>query len=85
MSVVGIILFQVFDATNTTTKRRAMILDYLTYQHAYKTFFVESLCTDPTIIEANIMVSGHSLDLHFYMNWGHMTVNLIWFQYSGLR
>jgi len=45
----------VFDATNTSRKRRAMILQYLSVQHSYKTFFVESVCEDPQIIEANIM------------------------------
>ena len=35
-----------------------MILDYLSVQHSYKTFFVESVCEDPKIIEANIKVSS---------------------------
>ncbi|ELT99741.1 hypothetical protein CAPTEDRAFT_161796 [Capitella teleta] len=44
----------VFDATNTSRARRQMIFDYCTGKHSYKTFFVESLCTDPLIVEANI-------------------------------
>ena len=47
---------QVFDATNTTRARRAMIYDVCTVKHSYKTFFVESLCIDKNIIEANIKV-----------------------------
>ena len=49
--------FQVFDATNTTRKRRDFIYEYCTNKHSYKTFFVESVCFDPKIIEANIRVS----------------------------
>ena len=49
--------FQVFDATNTTRKRRHFIYEYCTNKHSYKTFFVESVCFDPKIIEANIRVS----------------------------
>lgn len=44
----------VFDATNTTRMRRHMIYDICTVQNSCKTFFVESVCTNPAIIEANI-------------------------------
>jgi broad specificity phosphatase PhoE/predicted kinase len=44
----------VFDATNTSRKRRQYIFDFCTIKHCYKTFFVESVCDDPKIIEANI-------------------------------
>ncbi|KAK2173714.1 hypothetical protein NP493_854g01030 [Ridgeia piscesae] len=44
----------VFDATNTTRSRRQLIYEFLTVNHSYKTFFVESVCTDARIIEANI-------------------------------
>ncbi|KAK2145758.1 hypothetical protein LSH36_660g06029 [Paralvinella palmiformis] len=44
----------VFDATNTTRMRRHMIYDICTVQNSYKTFFVESVCTDSEIIDANI-------------------------------
>ena len=47
---------QVFDATNTTRSRRQLIYEFLTVNHSYKTFFVESVCTDARIIEANIKV-----------------------------
>ncbi|XP_018616260.1 6-phosphofructo-2-kinase/fructose-2,6-bisphosphatase 1 isoform X1 [Scleropages formosus] len=44
----------VFDATNTTRDRRADILCFAK-ESGYKVFFVESICDDPDIIEANIM------------------------------
>uniref|UniRef100_A0A6Q2ZJZ3 6-phosphofructo-2-kinase/fructose-2,6-bisphosphatase 2 n=1 Tax=Esox lucius TaxID=8010 RepID=A0A6Q2ZJZ3_ESOLU len=44
----------VFDATNTTRARRELILSFAK-EHAYKVFFVESLCDDPDVIAANIM------------------------------
>ncbi|XP_036389163.1 6-phosphofructo-2-kinase/fructose-2,6-bisphosphatase 1-like isoform X1 [Megalops cyprinoides] len=44
----------VFDATNTTRERREVILNFAK-GNGYKVFFVESVCDDPDIIEANIM------------------------------
>ena len=44
----------VFDATNTTRDRRSLVYDICTTKHSYKTFFVESVCTDTSIIEANV-------------------------------
>nr|XP_005170627.1 6-phosphofructo-2-kinase/fructose-2,6-biphosphatase 2a isoform X1 [Danio rerio]XP_009295400.1 6-phosphofructo-2-kinase/fructose-2,6-biphosphatase 2a isoform X1 [Danio rerio] len=44
----------VFDATNTTRERRDLILSFA-QDHSYKVFFVESLCSDPEVIAANIM------------------------------
>ncbi|XP_061112747.1 6-phosphofructo-2-kinase/fructose-2,6-bisphosphatase-like isoform X3 [Conger conger] len=44
----------VFDATNTTRDRREDILSFAK-DNGYKVFFVESICDDPDIIEANIM------------------------------
>ncbi|XP_024231608.1 6-phosphofructo-2-kinase/fructose-2,6-bisphosphatase 2 isoform X2 [Oncorhynchus tshawytscha] len=44
----------VFDATNTTRERRELILSFAK-EHAYKVFFVESLCDDPDVIAANVM------------------------------
>ncbi|XP_055787655.1 6-phosphofructo-2-kinase/fructose-2,6-bisphosphatase 2a isoform X2 [Salvelinus fontinalis] len=44
----------VFDATNTTRERRELLLSFAK-EHAYKVFFVESLCDDPDVIAANIM------------------------------
>ena len=55
MSCVSFML-QVFDATNTVATRRRFIFEYCTLKNSYKTFFVESICDDPKIIEANIMV-----------------------------
>ncbi|XP_039507737.1 6-phosphofructo-2-kinase/fructose-2,6-bisphosphatase 2-like [Pimephales promelas] len=46
----------VFDATNTTRERRNLILGFA-QENAYKVFFVESLCDDPEVIAANILVS----------------------------
>uniref|UniRef100_A0A7N8YEI3 6-phosphofructo-2-kinase/fructose-2,6-biphosphatase 1 n=4 Tax=Mastacembelus armatus TaxID=205130 RepID=A0A7N8YEI3_9TELE len=43
----------VFDATNTTTERRAVILNFAK-ERGYKVFFVESICDDPEIIAENI-------------------------------
>ncbi|KAK5895147.1 hypothetical protein CesoFtcFv8_011765 [Champsocephalus esox] len=43
----------VFDATNTTRERRAVILSYAK-ERGYKVFFVESICDDPEIIAENI-------------------------------
>ncbi|XP_062522760.1 6-phosphofructo-2-kinase/fructose-2,6-bisphosphatase-like [Corticium candelabrum] len=43
----------VFDATNTTRERRALILEYL-IPKGIKVMFVESICEDAAIIEQNI-------------------------------
>uniref|UniRef100_A0A3Q3R643 6-phosphofructo-2-kinase domain-containing protein n=1 Tax=Monopterus albus TaxID=43700 RepID=A0A3Q3R643_MONAL len=43
----------VFDATNTTRERRAVILSFAK-EMGYKVFFVESICDDPNIITENI-------------------------------
>ena len=56
MLTVCVTMSQVFDATNTTRSRRQMIYDFCTVDHSYKTFYVESVCEDPSIIEANIKV-----------------------------
>lgn len=45
----------VYDATNSNRARRRMIYDYLTKQCGIRILFIESLCTDPNIIEANIL------------------------------
>lgn len=47
---------QVIDATNTTQERRRMLVHHCTEKHQFKLFFVESVCDDPKIIEANILV-----------------------------
>ncbi|XP_027000371.1 6-phosphofructo-2-kinase/fructose-2,6-bisphosphatase 1 isoform X4 [Tachysurus fulvidraco] len=44
----------VFDATNTTKERRGIITSFAK-ERGYKVFFIESICDDPDIIEANIM------------------------------
>uniref|UniRef100_A0A3B3HBD4 6-phosphofructo-2-kinase/fructose-2,6-biphosphatase 1 n=1 Tax=Oryzias latipes TaxID=8090 RepID=A0A3B3HBD4_ORYLA len=43
----------VFDATNTTRERRAVINSFAK-ERGYKVFFVESICDDPEIIAENI-------------------------------
>ncbi|XP_015670431.1 6-phosphofructo-2-kinase/fructose-2,6-bisphosphatase 1 isoform X3 [Protobothrops mucrosquamatus] len=43
----------VFDATNTTQERRALILQFAK-ENGYKVFFIESICDDPYIIQENI-------------------------------
>lgn len=45
----------VYDATNSNRPRRKMIYEYLTKQRGIRILFIESLCTDPNIIEANIL------------------------------
>ncbi|XP_032432019.1 6-phosphofructo-2-kinase/fructose-2,6-bisphosphatase 2-like isoform X1 [Xiphophorus hellerii] len=44
----------VFDATNTTRERRALILNFA-QENSFKVFFVESVCDDPEVIAENIM------------------------------
>ncbi|CAL4120885.1 unnamed protein product [Meganyctiphanes norvegica] len=44
----------VFDATNTTMERRRLIHSILVEKMQYKLFYVESICDDPSIVEANI-------------------------------
>lgn len=46
----------VFDATNSTKDRRAMIREIVVDKMGFKLFFVESICDDPQIIEQNILV-----------------------------
>ncbi|XP_064606317.1 6-phosphofructo-2-kinase/fructose-2,6-bisphosphatase-like isoform X2 [Liolophura sinensis] len=45
----------VVDATNTTRDRRRMIVDICTVKHPFKLFFIESICDDPEIVQANII------------------------------
>ncbi|XP_077196433.1 6-phosphofructo-2-kinase/fructose-2,6-bisphosphatase 3 isoform X1 [Paroedura picta] len=44
----------VFDATNTTRDRRAMILHFAK-ENGFKVFFIESICNDPNVVATNIM------------------------------
>ncbi|XP_020605187.1 6-phosphofructo-2-kinase/fructose-2,6-bisphosphatase 1-like isoform X2 [Orbicella faveolata] len=48
----------IFDATNTTLERRALIMDFCKTR-GFKVFFMESICEDPDIVAANIKVMGH--------------------------
>ncbi|KAJ7383560.1 6-phosphofructo-2-kinase/fructose-2,6-bisphosphatase 2 [Desmophyllum pertusum] len=43
----------IFDATNTTFERRALIMDF-SKNHGFKVFFMESICEDTDIVAANI-------------------------------
>ncbi|XP_056001487.1 6-phosphofructo-2-kinase/fructose-2,6-bisphosphatase 1-like isoform X6 [Ostrea edulis] len=45
----------VLDATNTTRERRKLLFDIIQVQYKFKLFFVESICDDPTIVEANVL------------------------------
>jgi hypothetical protein len=47
----------VFDATNTTRERRALIHNFCVRDRGYRLLFVESVCDDVDIIEENILVS----------------------------
>jgi len=44
----------IFDATNTSRERRELINDYCTKNYCFRLFFVESICDDPKVIEANV-------------------------------
>ncbi|GIX96425.1 hypothetical protein CDAR_113981 [Caerostris darwini] len=44
----------VYDATNTTIERRKLIYDIVCEKFGCKLFFIESLCDDEIIIEANL-------------------------------
>lgn len=44
----------IYDATNTTKDRRKTIYKYLTSIPGLHVLFVESICTDPDVIDANI-------------------------------
>ncbi|GFT78854.1 hypothetical protein NPIL_532082 [Nephila pilipes] len=53
----------VYDATNTTHDRRKLIYDFVCEKYCFKLFFIESVCSDPSIIEVNIReVKVHSPD-----------------------
>ncbi|KAG9510690.1 hypothetical protein GZH46_00757, partial [Fragariocoptes setiger] len=53
----------VYDATNTTRKRRQIIYETVVEKCGFKLFFIESICDDPSIIEANVReVKIHSPD-----------------------
>ena len=53
----------VFDATNTTKDRRQLLYETVVEKEGFKLFFVESICDDESIIEANIRsVKVHSPD-----------------------
>ncbi|XP_076058830.1 6-phosphofructo-2-kinase/fructose-2,6-bisphosphatase 1-like isoform X2 [Oratosquilla oratoria] len=45
----------VYDATNTTRARRELIHQVICHQMGFKLFFLESICSDPEIINTNIM------------------------------
>lgn len=45
----------VFDATNTTRKRRHMVYEHCK-KNNFKVIFVESICDNREVIEASIMV-----------------------------
>ncbi|TKR96453.1 hypothetical protein L596_010468 [Steinernema carpocapsae] len=62
----------IFDATNTTRKRRRWLVDYCQnkeHDPKFRVFFIESVCDDPEIINSNIAeVKVSSPDYK-----GHMT------------
>lgn len=43
----------VFDATNTTRARRAQVIEHVKAAGNFEVVFVESICTDPVILEKN--------------------------------
>ncbi|SCV69159.1 BQ2448_2179 [Microbotryum intermedium] len=52
----------IHDATNTTRKRRQALVDRIKREPGLTLFFIESICTDPATIEANIAVKVASGD-----------------------
>lgn len=54
--LIFLCLLQVVDATNTTRERRKLLFDIIQVKHKFKLFFIESICDDPTIVEANVLV-----------------------------
>lgn len=48
----------IFDATNITVERRNLIMEFC-ISKGFKVFFMESMCSDPDIVAANIKVMGH--------------------------
>ena len=55
---------QIFDATNTTKERRCFLLEN-TNKRGFKVLFVESICNDEKIVEANIQV--RELQIYAYL------------------
>eukprot|EP01083_Nonionella_stella_P196807 723918_1 len=47
----------IFDATNTTTKRRQTLQERLTKENI-RLLFIESICTDETVIQENLLVKA---------------------------
>lgn len=58
--------FAIFDATNSVVSRRAHIIDqFRTHMHKYSVVFVEVICSDAEVVEANMMNKiRHSPDFH---------------------
>ncbi|GAA6019623.1 hypothetical protein JCM11491_002829 [Sporobolomyces phaffii] len=52
----------IHDATNSTRARRKALADRVSREPGLKLIFIESLCTDPTVIAANIAVKVASGD-----------------------
>ncbi|GAA5904611.1 hypothetical protein JCM8208_004829 [Rhodotorula glutinis] len=52
----------IHDATNSTRKRRKALADRIKREPGLKLLFIESLCTDPAVIAANIAVKVASGD-----------------------
>lgn len=48
----------IFDATNSTKDRRAIIYDTVVNVNKYNLLFVESICDDPKTLGVNIQVSN---------------------------
>ncbi|GJN88679.1 hypothetical protein Rhopal_001645-T1 [Rhodotorula paludigena] len=52
----------IHDATNSTRKRRKALADRIKREPGLKLLFIESVCTDPTVIAANVAVKVASGD-----------------------
>ncbi|VDO67642.1 unnamed protein product [Onchocerca flexuosa] len=59
-------MVKIFDATNTTRERRCWLANFCHREDRdppFRLFFIESICDDPDIINANITVS---LNLNYH-------------------
>ncbi|WFD27802.1 Fructose-2,6-bisphosphatase [Malassezia nana] len=57
----------IHDATNTTKARRRQIAERVAKEPGMRLVFLESICTDPSVVAANVEVKVHSQDPD-YMN-----------------
>lgn len=52
----------IFDATNTTKKRRQMVIERCKREPGVGLLFIESICQDPGILSQNYQIKLHNAD-----------------------